>query len=202
MPKQPAEPAIGNPWENPLERALKVRQNLKGYPHANYIGIYIGLSAIVVFLLLASMAPYIGQKLGLLSERKQEQETFAKSEDKAQAKKASASASDAEVARHGEIKIFPDSKAEKREANSADSEISGQVVEKSSGKPLADAVIAVEGSDFTSETKTNESGNYSVNNIPVGKYGLKVSLAGFKDQKNPLILPSGQLMTVNFSLER
>jgi len=212
MPKQSAEPATANPWENPLERVLKVRQNLKGYPHANFIGIYIGLSAIVVFLLLASVAPQIGEKLGLLSERKQEQETFAKSEDRQESaqtrslikdsvKKAGASASDADVARHEETKIFPDSKDARREVKSAGSELNGRVVEKSSGKPLAGAVIVVEGSDYKSETKADDSGNYTIIKIPAGKYGLKASLHSYKSQKNPLVLPSGQVATVNFSLE-
>src|SRR3990170_5918465 len=78
MPKQPAEPATGNFWESPLEPVYhNIRKNLEGHPHADFIEIYLGLGAIVFFLLFASLAPYIGEKLGLFSLRKEGQQSFA-----------------------------------------------------------------------------------------------------------------------------
>src|SRR3990170_5355326 len=78
MPKQPAEPATGNFWESPLEPVYhNIRKNLKGHPHADFIEIYLGLSVIIFFLLFASLAPYIGEKLGLISQRKEGQQSFA-----------------------------------------------------------------------------------------------------------------------------
>ena len=78
MPKQPAEPATGNFWESPLEPVYhNIRKNLKGHPHADFIEIYLGLAVIIVFLLFASLAPYIGEKLGLFSLRKDKQQSFA-----------------------------------------------------------------------------------------------------------------------------
>src|SRR3990170_6507220 len=78
MPKKPAEPATGNFWESPIEPVYhNIRKNLKGHPHADFIEVYIGLSVIIFFLLFASLAPYIGEKLGLFSLRKDKQQSFA-----------------------------------------------------------------------------------------------------------------------------
>jgi len=61
MQKQPAEPETGNFWESPIEPVYhNIRKNLKDHPHADFLEVYIGLGAILFFLLLASMAPYIG----------------------------------------------------------------------------------------------------------------------------------------------
>src|SRR3989337_4163343 len=82
MQKKPAEPETGNFWESPLEPIYhNIRKNLKGHPHANFIEIYLGLAVIIVFLLFASLAPYIGQKLGLISERKEGQQSYASQEE-------------------------------------------------------------------------------------------------------------------------
>ena len=78
MPKQPAEPATGNFWESPIEPVYhNIRKNLEGHPHADFLEVYIGLGAIVIFLLIASLAPQIGEKLGLLFERKGQQQSYA-----------------------------------------------------------------------------------------------------------------------------
>src|SRR3990170_8338339 len=83
MPKKPAEPATGNFWESPIEPIYhNIRKNLKGHPHADFIEIYLGLAVIIVFLLFASLAPYIGEKLGLISLRKEGQQSFASEEEK------------------------------------------------------------------------------------------------------------------------
>src|SRR3990170_2425694 len=88
MPKQPAEPATGNFWESPLEPVYhNIRKNLKGHPHANFIEIYLGLAVIIVFLLFASLAPQIGDKLGLLSQKKETQQSFKKDESSGKQKK-------------------------------------------------------------------------------------------------------------------
>ena len=78
MQKKPAESAPEKFWESPLEPVYhNIRKNLEGHPHANFIEIYIGLSVIVFLLLFASLAPYIGEKLGLISQRKDQQQAFA-----------------------------------------------------------------------------------------------------------------------------
>ena len=80
--KKPAEPATGNFWESPIEPVYhNIRKNLKGHPHAEFIEVYLGLGAIVIFLLIASLAPYIGEKLGLFSLRKEGQQSFASQEE-------------------------------------------------------------------------------------------------------------------------
>jgi len=82
MQKQPAEPETGNFWESPIEPVYhNIRKNLKDHPHADFLEVYIGLGAILFFLLLASMAPYIGEKLGLFSLRKEGQQSFASQEE-------------------------------------------------------------------------------------------------------------------------
>jgi len=82
MSKQPAEPATGNFWESPIEPVYhNIRKNLKGHPHADFLEVYIGLGAIIAFLFLASLAPQIGEKLGLVSLRKEGQQSFASQEE-------------------------------------------------------------------------------------------------------------------------
>src|SRR3989344_7722379 len=77
-----AEPATGNFWESPIEPVYhNIRKNLEGHPHADFIEAYIGLGAIVFFLLFASLAPYIGEKLGLFSLRKDGQQSYASQEE-------------------------------------------------------------------------------------------------------------------------
>src|SRR3990167_8864920 len=82
MPKQPAEPASEEPWGSPLEPVYhNIRKNLKDHPHPEFIEVYIGLGAIVFFLLFASLVPYIGEKLGLFSLRKDGQQSYASQEE-------------------------------------------------------------------------------------------------------------------------
>src|SRR5437016_4310157 len=60
-------------------------------------------------------------------------------------------------------------------------QIAGQV-QDATGSALANAAVSVVNTDtnFTRTTKTNETGNYVVTELPVGKYRVTAETAGFK----------------------
>lgn len=55
--------------------------------------------------------------------------------------------------------------------------IAGQVTEKLSGKPVADAVVSIEG---VAETRADENGNYRLS-VSAGTYNLRFRAAGFAE---------------------
>src|SRR6476661_8719283 len=58
------------------------------------------------------------------------------------------------------------------------------------------------GTNFTRQTTSTAAGLYSLGNLPVGAYDLKVEMAGFKTaEQKSLNLAVGSVATVNLQLE-
>ena len=197
MQKKPAEPAPVDFWESPLEPVYhNIRKNLKGYPHANFIEIYLGLSVIIFFLLVTSLAPQIGEKLGLISQRKEGQQSFAKPNDQAEQEKgkdankepkkeAAASASDANLSHQMPIQQFTLPAVIEK----AKGKVTGRVIAAEGGKPVSGAEVIIKNKYFEIKTTTDASGNYQFNEIRSGKYLVEVVKDGFVIQKIPVIVP-------------
>ena len=212
--KKPAEPAPGEFWESPLDPVYhKIRKNLKGRPHADFIEIYLGLSVIVFFLLVTSLAPQIGQKLGLLSQKKDTQQSLAKERDKP-AKKAetelpkeipipgiaASSPAPAELQKLQEKVI--ETTLEKPIQTKKTANLYGSVVEGDSGLPIKGAEVIIEDQYFNAKATTDENGFYKFTDITAGKYGVEVKKEGFIAQIKPAILARGVVVSLDFELSK
>ena len=213
--KKPAEPATGNFWESPLESVYSnIRKNLKDHPHADFIEIYLGLFVIIVFLFFASLAPYIGEKLGLLSQKKETQQSFAKEEDRALQEpeaKSSLKAKDPPGIVAGspqaiESKSLPEveygSVSKNLNQPKTNTNLSGNVSSAENGLPTADAEVTISNSEYRTQVATNSQGGYQIQNIPPGKYAVEIKKDGFKSEKKPAVLAGGMVISLNFELSK
>lgn len=82
-------------------------------------------------------------------------------------------------------------------AQNRSSIISGQI-KSNDGNPLPGATIKIHKTNYG--TFTDQSGNFKLSNIPLGKYTIQVSAIGFKTQKKEINVVDGQFVTFNFSL--
>ncbi len=71
-------------------------------------------------------------------------------------------------------------------------------VSDAKGEPLAFANVVVLGTNLGNMTDTN--GIYTVSNIPVGTYSVRVSFLGYEAQERTIEINAGQELTLNFSL--
>ncbi len=75
--------------------------------------------------------------------------------------------------------------------------IKGQVT-NTDQKPVPDINIALEGTQLGAAS--NQNGNYTINNIPVGEYTLIVSGVGYAEQKESIHLENSETLTINVTL--
>ena len=82
-------------------------------------------------------------------------------------------------------------------------QISGQVIDASgSAVPNATVQIANMDTNLTRTATTNESGNYVVSNLPIGRYSISVEAQGFKKYVvNDIGLTVDSKLAVNPKLE-
>jgi hypothetical protein len=88
-------------------------------------------------------------------------------------------------------------------AQTSTATLSGTVTDQSEGV-VPNALVRVESPDtgLKREALTDESGHYSVNFLPVGKYLMTVESAGFKLTRLPdITLEVGQTRTLNIAME-
>lgn len=83
-------------------------------------------------------------------------------------------------------------------AEDAGGKISGTVI-TSDGQPAAGVTILISG--FAKKTITNESGQFSFNNINPGTYTLTASMIGAEKASATVEVTAGQPATVNFTLQ-
>ncbi len=77
-------------------------------------------------------------------------------------------------------------------------EVSGYVLDAMEQTPLAGATITIENTAFT--TTTNESGIYSISDIPVGTYTITASKEGYDSQSNTIQVLANQEISSDFIL--
>ncbi len=81
--------------------------------------------------------------------------------------------------------------------------VRGKVVDKETKQPLFGAVVTIIGSwEGIKGTSTNDEGEFTIANVPVGRINIRVNLIGYQQQEmNGLILSSGKELVLNFDLE-
>ena len=80
--------------------------------------------------------------------------------------------------------------------------IRGTVTDEVMDIPLPGATVIVQGSDPVIGTVTDENGKFKLENLPFGRYNLKVSYVGYQDSyASNLELFSGKEVVVNISLK-
>ncbi|MFA5513075.1 MAG: TonB-dependent receptor [Candidatus Kapaibacterium sp.] len=77
--------------------------------------------------------------------------------------------------------------------------INGYVKDDSNGETLIGATVIVKDSKFGSYT--NKQGFYNINNIPVGKYTVRISMIGYASKEIQLTLTEGQIKRLDISLQ-
>ncbi len=89
--------------------------------------------------------------------------------------------------------------------HSGNGSIQGQIVNAINGSPVPNVEIKVfEGINTVTdspvvETTADENGNYSIN-LPAGNYTVKLSLTGFIDSINTVVVIGGESKTYNFAI--
>jgi TonB-dependent SusC/RagA subfamily outer membrane receptor len=77
--------------------------------------------------------------------------------------------------------------------------VTGVVVEATSGQPLNDAAVTLDGIQMNQ--MTNTSGRYILQNVPVGVYSVRVQRLGFASQEKQVTITPGSTQAVDFRLE-
>lgn len=67
-------------------------------------------------------------------------------------------------------------------------------------EPLPFISVAVEGTKLG--TTTNESGHFTLNNVPAGKQKIVATAVGFESQGQKVVVASGQVTNISFTLTR
>ncbi len=77
--------------------------------------------------------------------------------------------------------------------------ISGKVVDKSSGDELPFANVQLEGTSLG--TSTGEEGEYMIHQIPAGDYNLVITYIGYQEQSRPVTVVAGSTLKVDIELD-
>lgn len=76
--------------------------------------------------------------------------------------------------------------------------LTGTIASEKDKSPLAFANVVILGTNMGS--MTGSDGSYTVKNLPVGQYTVKVSYLGYEPQERPFQINAGQTVTLNFQL--
>ena len=184
------------------------KYRLKGDYRVKFVSLYYGIAILILFLFLVSLAPQIGERLGLISQKKQSQQSLAKEKDESpgQPKQKITPGVKAVSPQLIEKQKISESKespvSEEKTPAKVTADLNGKVVDAQSGLPVAGAQVIIESEDFNSKATTDESGNYQILDIPAGEYEVEVEKDGFSGQVKPAILASGSTVSIDFSLSK
>ncbi len=80
--------------------------------------------------------------------------------------------------------------------------IRGQLLDQQSKYPLVGVNVYLPDTDPVMATTTDAEGYYEIKNVPLGRYTIKCSMMGYKEQNIPnLVLSAGKELVLNISLE-
>lgn len=77
--------------------------------------------------------------------------------------------------------------------------ITGKVTSADEGSPLVGVNVFIEQS--TLGTTTNKEGSYTLQNVPVGSWLIKVSFIGYHTEQSVVVLAQGQTLSLDFVLK-
>src|SRR5919106_393732 len=81
-------------------------------------------------------------------------------------------------------------------AAQGDGSIRGTVLAAASAQPIANAQVFVVGT--LRRAVTNDSGQYTITDVPAGTYQLRARLIGFAEGTRTVTVTAGQVATVEF----
>ncbi|HEY7637797.1 MAG TPA: carboxypeptidase-like regulatory domain-containing protein, partial [Gemmatimonadales bacterium] len=73
-------------------------------------------------------------------------------------------------------------------------------VSDSAGGALANATVAVEGTDF--RTTSGAGGNYELRGVPAGRHTMRVRLIGYEAASAAVTVPAGDVVQQDFTMAR
>lgn len=76
--------------------------------------------------------------------------------------------------------------------------VSGQVLDRTTRAPLAEAVVTVIGT--VQGTRTNEEGRYRIVNVRAGAQQIRVTRLGYAAETQPVTVPAGADVAANFNI--
>ena len=85
------------------------------------------------------------------------------------------------------------------EAQDTDAHIYGHIIDKATGEHIPHIFVMIQGT--TIGVSTDNSGHYTINNLPQGNFVLEVSAIGYKTQTREINIKKGRAYEVNFALE-
>ena len=77
-------------------------------------------------------------------------------------------------------------------------DISGKITDEENGDPLIGANVVIQGDNFNTGAATNSDGEYTIRNVPLGDYTLKVTYIGYEDYQAPIAVNEN---SVNFNIQ-
>ncbi len=80
------------------------------------------------------------------------------------------------------------------------SSIEGVVTDGTTGHPLRDAVVTLDGTDNLGDL-TNQAGRFLLPDLPDGVYAVKVVILGYATQERQITVAAGQALVADFELE-
>jgi TonB-linked SusC/RagA family outer membrane protein len=78
--------------------------------------------------------------------------------------------------------------------------VTGRVTAAGTRQPLADSRISIVGTSLV--TMTNGEGAYTLRNVPVGTYEVRVLRVGYQEQKKSITLAAGQTANLDFTMSQ
>src|ERR1700743_425864 len=76
--------------------------------------------------------------------------------------------------------------------------IKGTITDKQTGEPLIGAIVMLEGTSYG--TSAGLDGSYTIQNIPTGKYELKVQYASYEKAGQTIVISADETQTINIVL--
>ncbi len=83
---------------------------------------------------------------------------------------------------------------------SATGNVAGKVVDKASGKPLANVTIEIKGTNIVTFSKSN--GSFYLKNVPVGKQEVMARMLGYQPETKSVDIQKDLTQNIKFVLER
>ncbi len=77
-------------------------------------------------------------------------------------------------------------------------DISGKITDEENGDPLIGTNVVIQGDNFNTGAATNSDGEYTIRNVPLGDYTLKVTYIGYEDYEAPITVNEN---LVNFNIQ-